>query len=211
MFMKRTARTMVLTVAAVVLCTASALEAASLRAGIRAFNRADYGSASRMFIPPAESGAATAQTYLGFMFETGRGVRKIIRKRRTGITALRNRATALRNIGCGCFTTRGRVCRAMRWRQQVAQSCHRRNAAKPGKRGAVSRRGDHQDDPRRDRTGPVSGAGVGPDPRALGRRDTPHGRRWVITGNAQRQALPSASRARWRERGKPRMAGMRWL
>jgi hypothetical protein len=42
--------------------------------GVAAFNRQDYVSASRSFIPLAERGVASAQSYLGFMFETGRGV-----------------------------------------------------------------------------------------------------------------------------------------
>jgi TPR repeat protein len=49
-------------------------EAATLRQGVYAFNRQDYVSASRVFIPLAEQGQPAAQTYLGFMFETGRGV-----------------------------------------------------------------------------------------------------------------------------------------
>jgi hypothetical protein len=49
-------------------------EAASLRQGVSAFSRQDYVSASRIFIPLAERGDAAAQSYLGFMFETGRGV-----------------------------------------------------------------------------------------------------------------------------------------
>ena len=49
-------------------------EAASLRQGMSAFNRHDYVLASRIFIPLAERGDAAAQSYLGFMFETGRGV-----------------------------------------------------------------------------------------------------------------------------------------
>jgi len=72
-FMRRLARTIALAGVAVVIGTA-AVQAASLRSGIGAFNRADYASASRVFIPLAERGAATAQAYLGFMFETGRGV-----------------------------------------------------------------------------------------------------------------------------------------
>ena len=51
-----------------------AVEAASFRQGVSAFNRADYVSASRVFIPLAEQGLPAAQSYLGFMFETGRGV-----------------------------------------------------------------------------------------------------------------------------------------
>src|SRR4051794_355589 len=48
--------------------------AQSLRQGISAFNRQDYMRASQAFIPLAERGEASAQAYLGFMFETGRGV-----------------------------------------------------------------------------------------------------------------------------------------
>jgi TPR repeat protein len=59
---------------AFLLSTENFAEAASLRWGVSAFNRADYVSASRIFVPLAEQGEAAAQSYLGFMFETGRGV-----------------------------------------------------------------------------------------------------------------------------------------
>jgi TPR repeat protein len=49
-------------------------EAQSFRQGVSAFNRQNYLLASRIFIPLAERGQPAAQTYLGFMFETGRGV-----------------------------------------------------------------------------------------------------------------------------------------
>src|SRR5450631_3679914 len=49
-------------------------EAASFRQGISAFDRQDYVAASQIFIPLAEQGVPAAQSYLGFMFETGRGV-----------------------------------------------------------------------------------------------------------------------------------------
>lgn len=49
-------------------------EAATLRQGVSAFNRQNYVLASQIFIPYAERGDPAAQTYLGFMFETGRGV-----------------------------------------------------------------------------------------------------------------------------------------
>jgi len=48
--------------------------AQSLRQGVAAFHRQDYAAASRIFIPLAERGNAAAQTQLGFLFETGRGV-----------------------------------------------------------------------------------------------------------------------------------------
>ena len=48
--------------------------AQSLRDGVAAYNRQDYVRASGIFIPLAERGVAPAQTWLGFMFQTGRGV-----------------------------------------------------------------------------------------------------------------------------------------
>lgn len=60
--------------AVLLLSTASFAEAQSFRQGASAFNRHDYVSASRILIPLAERGDAAAQSYLGFMFETGRGV-----------------------------------------------------------------------------------------------------------------------------------------
>lgn len=48
--------------------------AQSMRQGVAAFNRQDYQRASRVFIPEAERGNPVAQTYLGFLFENGRGV-----------------------------------------------------------------------------------------------------------------------------------------
>ena len=49
-------------------------EAASFRQGVSAFGRQDYLLASQIFFPLAEQGDPAAQTYLGFMFQTGRGV-----------------------------------------------------------------------------------------------------------------------------------------
>jgi TPR repeat protein len=62
--------------AAILLTLAVAIPAfaQSLRQGVSAFQRQDYARASRIFIPLAERGNAAAQTYLGFLFETGRGV-----------------------------------------------------------------------------------------------------------------------------------------
>ena len=61
--------------AAVLLVSAGQVaEAATLRQGVSAFNRQNYVLASHIFIPFAERGDPAAQTYLGIMFETGRGV-----------------------------------------------------------------------------------------------------------------------------------------
>ncbi|MDP1866462.1 tetratricopeptide repeat protein [Bradyrhizobium sp.] len=49
-------------------------EAATVRQGVAAFDRQNYVRASQIFIPFAERGDPAAQTYLGIMFETGRGV-----------------------------------------------------------------------------------------------------------------------------------------
>jgi TPR repeat protein len=59
---------------ALLLAMGSLAEASSFRQGVSAFNRQDYVSASHVFIPLAEQGVPAAQSYLGFMFETGRGV-----------------------------------------------------------------------------------------------------------------------------------------
>ena len=48
--------------------------AQSFRQGVSAFNRQDYQQASQIFIPLAEQGQPAAQAYLGFLFQTGRGV-----------------------------------------------------------------------------------------------------------------------------------------
>jgi TPR repeat protein len=66
---------LVVAAAAVLLLSAHDFaQAQSLRQGVSAFNRQDYASASQIFIPLAEHGVRPAQSYLGFMFETGRGV-----------------------------------------------------------------------------------------------------------------------------------------
>ncbi len=65
---------LVLAVAVLALSPAAPSYAQSLQQGVAAFNRRDYRLASQVFIPLAERGDAAAQTYLGYMFETGRGV-----------------------------------------------------------------------------------------------------------------------------------------
>src|ERR1700694_1545769 len=64
----------VATVAVALLLSTVNFAEASFRQGVFAFNRQNYLAASRIFIPLAEQGVAAAQSYLGFMFETGRGV-----------------------------------------------------------------------------------------------------------------------------------------
>ena len=59
---------------AALLFSGGRVSARSLGQGVAAFKRQDYVTASRAFIPLAERGNAAAQSYLGYMFETGRGV-----------------------------------------------------------------------------------------------------------------------------------------
>jgi uncharacterized protein len=68
------ATTWALATAALLLMSIGPVNAQSLRQGVSAFKRQDYVAASRSFIPLAERGNAAAQAYLGYMFETGRGV-----------------------------------------------------------------------------------------------------------------------------------------
>ncbi len=66
---------LVVAIAALILSgNANFAKAASFRQGMNAFARQDYPAAAHNFIPLAERGNASAQSYLGFMFETGRGV-----------------------------------------------------------------------------------------------------------------------------------------
>jgi uncharacterized protein len=64
-----------ITAAAVLLLVGFSLaSAASLKQGVAAFNRQDFMVAARILTPYAERGEPSAQAYLGFMYETGRGV-----------------------------------------------------------------------------------------------------------------------------------------
>src|SRR6201994_4207049 len=67
-------RGVVVVAAAMLLWAGCPARAQSLRDGVAAYNRQDYVRASNVFIPLAERGVAPAQTWLGFMFQTGRGV-----------------------------------------------------------------------------------------------------------------------------------------
>src|SRR4051812_1110216 len=60
--------------AAVLLWAGDFAAAASFRQGVAAFNRQQYLLAAQNFFPLAEQGDPAAQSYLGFMFESGRGV-----------------------------------------------------------------------------------------------------------------------------------------
>src|SRR5262245_36317468 len=61
-------------VAAMLLLGSDPASAASLKQGVAAFNRQDYMVAAQILTPYAERGNPSAQAYLGYMYETGRGV-----------------------------------------------------------------------------------------------------------------------------------------
>jgi TPR repeat protein len=60
--------------ALVVLCLAPGAKADALSAGERAFARQDYAGAAPVLLVEAERGVATAQTYVGYMYQNGLGV-----------------------------------------------------------------------------------------------------------------------------------------
>jgi uncharacterized protein len=70
----RTLRRVLLAAAALLCIAGGVAEAGTFRQGVAAFNRQQYLLAAQNFFPLAEQGDPAAQSYLGFMFETGRGV-----------------------------------------------------------------------------------------------------------------------------------------
>ena len=75
--MRGTARILAGAIAALVVIALAApapAHAASLRAGIAAYDREDFNAAAAILRPLAIAGDARAQSYLGYMYSTGRGV-----------------------------------------------------------------------------------------------------------------------------------------
>jgi TPR repeat protein len=70
--MKQTARIIMTLAVALALWTPA--KAASLGAGVAAYDRENFTGAAAIFRPLALAGNARAQSYLGFMYSTGRGV-----------------------------------------------------------------------------------------------------------------------------------------
>lgn len=56
------------------LIAAGPAAAGPLQAGIAAYNAHDYPAAARLLLPLARHGNPMAQTYVGFMFQNGRGL-----------------------------------------------------------------------------------------------------------------------------------------
>ena len=143
-------------VAAVVGLLASAgnlAEAASFRQGVSAFNRQDYASASRVFIPLAEQGNPAAQTYLGFMFETGRGVPQNYTEAAMWYRRAAEQGDSLAQYSLGLLYDKGfgvprDIVEANKWPPRV---CHRGTAGDAGGARTDLRCRDHQNDARRDR------------------------------------------------------------
>ncbi len=82
---------------------------ADLEAGWQAFTRRDYGTAAAFWRPLAERGEVHAQTYLGFLYETGQGMPRddIQAARWYAMAAAKNQVTALNRLGVLYATGRG--------------------------------------------------------------------------------------------------------
>ena len=70
--MRRTAP--ILALAMLALASVAPARAASLGAGIAAYNHENFNAAAAIFRPLALAGDPRAQSYLGYMYSTGRGV-----------------------------------------------------------------------------------------------------------------------------------------
>jgi TPR repeat protein len=64
----------IVALAAILTAFALPAQADPVRAGANAFQRGDYVRAAKKMRRPAHRGNAIAQTYLGFLYQTGRGV-----------------------------------------------------------------------------------------------------------------------------------------
>ncbi|WGR92931.1 sel1 repeat family protein [Bradyrhizobium sp. ISRA435] len=100
---------------ALVFATAMAhpLLAASLREGVAAVHCQDYQRASRIFIPLAERGSLSAQTYLGLLFETGRGVPQNYTEAAMWYRRAVEQGDSLAQYSLGLLYHRGQACRAI--------------------------------------------------------------------------------------------------
>jgi TPR repeat protein len=70
----RAALTRLFVAALLALCLLAPAQAASLGAGIAAYDRQDFNAAAAIFRPLALAGDPRAQSYLGYMYSTGRGL-----------------------------------------------------------------------------------------------------------------------------------------
>ena len=105
--------TLAVAVMAAVLLLETGAQAQSLRQGVSAFNRQDYMQASRVFIPLAERGNPSAQAYLGFMFETGRGVPRNYTEAAMWYRRAAEQGDSLAQYSLGLLYDRGSACRAI--------------------------------------------------------------------------------------------------
>jgi TPR repeat protein len=139
-------------------------EAASFRQGVSAFNRQHYLLAAQNFFPLAEQGDPAAQSYLGFMFETGRGVPRNYTEAAMWYRRAAEQGDSLAQYSLGLLYDRG---------QGVPQDIVEANKwLNLSTAGASQGCGDHQDDARRDRPRPPARAGMGADAGAVNDRST---------------------------------------
>ena len=116
----------------------------------------------------AERGEPAAQTYLGFMFETGRGVPQNYTEAAMWYRRAAEQGDSLAQYSLGLLYDRGQgvpqdIVEASKWLNLAD-----RGGAPAGAGSArpYSRCRHQQDDARRDRAGPAAGAGMGAEARA---------------------------------------------
>src|SRR5207247_434953 len=101
--MKHLATTFVLAI------LAAGLARADFKAGLDAYQRADYATALQEWRPLAEKGDANAQYNLGLLYNQGLGVQQDFRRLPTGIEKLRSRAIRTPNTTWASWAAPGRV------------------------------------------------------------------------------------------------------
>src|SRR4029079_5705795 len=111
-----------LVAAAVAIWVAAPLCAQSVKAGIEAWQRADYSGAVSIWKPLAEKGDADAQFNLGQAYRLGRGGPTNLARRKRGLqrSAAQGHVDAQTTLGL-LLLQNGDAAEALRWLKQAAE------------------------------------------------------------------------------------------
>jgi len=160
----------IIATAPLLLSAAGPVEAVSLRHGASAFNRRDDVSA-RTIIRRAELGEPAAQSYLGFMFEVGRGVPQNYTEAAIWYRRAAEQGDSLAQYALGLLYDKGHgvprdIVEASKWLNLSTAAAPTRRPGKPRARirDAVW---TTKMNARRDRAGAAARAAVVPRPRTL--------------------------------------------
>ena len=124
---------LVLAMAVLLLSPGAPSYAQSLRQGVAAFNRQNYRAGVASLHSAGRAGRPAAQTYLGFMFETGRGVPQNYTEAAMWYRRAAEQGDSLAQYSLGLLYDRGRACRAIS--SKPANGSISRPPARPGPRG----------------------------------------------------------------------------